>query len=208
MRLLQWGRGSRPVAEVTRTVAKLDLEAVIRDYFGRIHRAALVLTGNPWDADDLAQETFLSLVQQAGKFEERSSIYTYLYAILLNLDRRRRRQQGMRRHKLQVLWDDGSPANVTAPAAETSIEVAEWKTSLWARVAKLPDGQRQALVLRFSEGLRYDDIAEALQCPLGTVKSRIYHGLLGLRRLLDEEGEDAVPRQLPAHPYEDMTRAI
>ena len=58
--------GSGPVAEVTRTVVKVDLEAVIRDYFGRIHRAALVLTGNPWDADDLAQETFLVLVQQAG----------------------------------------------------------------------------------------------------------------------------------------------
>jgi RNA polymerase sigma-70 factor (ECF subfamily) len=189
-------------------VVKLDLDAVIRDYFVRIHRAALVLTGNPWDADDLAQETFLLLAQQADKFKARSSIYTYVYGILLNLDRRRRRQHGMRRRKLKLLWDGGSPADVTVPAAETSVEVAEWKTSLWARVAKLPDGQRQALVLRFSEGLRYDDIAEALQCPLGTVKSRIYHGLLGLRRVLDEEGEDAVTRQLPAYPYEDLTRAI
>ena len=67
-------------------------------------------------------------------------------------------------------------------------------------VAKLSDGQRQALVLRFSEGLSYEEIANALECPLGTVKSRIFHGLLSLRRVLEEEGEDA--RSLPMFPQE------
>jgi RNA polymerase sigma-70 factor (ECF subfamily) len=61
-------------------------------------------------------------------------------------------------------------------------------------------------VLRFSEQLSYEEIAEALECPLGTVKSRIFHGLLALRRCLEEEGEDA--RQFPEHPYEDISRAI
>ena len=75
-----------------------------------------------------------------------------------------------------------------------------------AGVARLSDGQRQTLVLRFGEGLRYDEIAQALQCPLGTVKSRIYHGLLALRRLLEEESEEA--RHPPAHPHEDLTHAV
>jgi RNA polymerase sigma-70 factor (ECF subfamily) len=94
----------------------------------------------------------------------------------------------------------------TTPAAETAIEVSEWKRSLWAYVARLPDGQRQALVLRFSEGLRYDEIAEVLACPLGTVKSRIFHGLLALRRLLECETDEA--RQPPAFPYEDISHAV
>jgi RNA polymerase sigma-70 factor (ECF subfamily) len=187
-------------------VVKLDVQATTTQYFARIHRAALVLTGNPWDADDLAQETFLVLSAQVDKFRGASGVYTWLYGILLNLDRRERRRHGMRRRKLQVLWDNEPAEEQTTPAAETPIEVAEWKRSLWAFVAKLPDGQRQALVLRFSEGLRYDEIAVVLDCPLGTVKSRIFHGLLGLRRLMETDGDEA--RELPAFPYEDISHAV
>lgn len=185
---------------------RLDVDAAIREYFPRIHRAALVLCGNPWDADDLAQETFLVMAKQQEQFEGRSSLYTWLYGILLNLDRRERRRYGMRRRKLQVLWDNEPSEPRTSPAADTAAEVSEWKNSLWGRVAQLPDGQRQALVLRFSEQLRYDEIAEALDCPLGTVKSRIFHGLLALRRMMQEAGEEAT--HLPEHPYEDISRAI
>ena len=85
---------------------ELDISLVTQQNFARIHRAALVLTGNPWDADDLAQETFLVLSAQADRFAGRSSIYTWLYGILLNLDRRERRRHGTRRRKLKVLWDN------------------------------------------------------------------------------------------------------
>lgn len=174
--------------------------------FSRIYRAALVLSGNPWDADDLAQETFLIFARQGHKFEGRSSLYTWLYGVLLNLDRRERRRYGMRRRKLRILWDNEPSAEQCSPGADVAAEVAEWKKSLWARVARLPDGQRESLVLRFSEGLRYEDIAEVLECPLGTVKSRIFHGLAALRRALDEEGEDA--RLLPTFPAEGLSDAV
>jgi RNA polymerase sigma-70 factor (ECF subfamily) len=188
-------------------VATIDLNQAIDQFFARIHRAALVLTGNPWDADDLAQETFLVMSRQVEQFEGRSSVYTWLYGILLNLERRERRRYGVQRRKLQVLWDaaEGGGEKST-PAAETRIEVKEWKHSLWNWVNRLPDGQRQALILRFSEGLRYDEIAEVLECPLGTVKSRIFHGLAGLRQMMDEQGEDA--RELPSHPYEDLSNVV
>jgi RNA polymerase sigma-70 factor (ECF subfamily) len=185
---------------------RIDLRETIDAHFARIHRAALVLCGNPWDADDLAQETFLVLARQANRFEGRSSVYTWLYGILLNLERRERRRFEMQRRKLRVLWDTPPADRPAVAGADAATEVKEWKTSLWARVACLPDGQRQSLVLRFSEGLRYEEIAEVLQCPLGTVKSRIFHGLAGLRRILDQEGEDA--RQLPAFPSEDLSHAI
>ena len=187
-------------------MARLDVQATTAQYFARIHRAALVLTGNPWDADDLAQETFLVLAAQVDRFRGQSGVYTWLYGILLNLDRRERRRYGMRRRKLKVLWDNEPAEAQTSPAAETAIEVSEWKRSLWSFVAKLPDGQRQALVLRFSEGLRYDEIAQVLECPLGTVKSRIFHGLLALRRSLESEGNEAC--ELPAFPFEDVSHAI
>src|SRR4029077_11569604 len=108
-------------------MSTLDVQAASRQHFARIHRAALVLTGNPWDADDLAQETFLILARGADRFAGRSTIYTWLYGILLNLERRERRRIGTRRRKLQVLWGNEAPEERTAPAAETALEVAEWK---------------------------------------------------------------------------------
>jgi RNA polymerase sigma-70 factor (ECF subfamily) len=184
----------------------MDVDNVAREYFDRIHRAALVLTGNPWDADDLAQETFLVLARDSDRFRGRSSIYTWLYGILLNLERRQRRQAGTLRRKLRLFHEESTRHSGSSPSAETRIEVAEWKSSLWGQVACLPDGQRQALVLRFSEGLRYDEIAEVLKCPLGTVKSRIFHGVRGLKELVDQAGDEL--RFAPRHPREDTSHAV
>jgi RNA polymerase sigma-70 factor (ECF subfamily) len=182
-----------------------EVELTTQEYFPRIHRAALVLSGNPWDADDLAQETFLIYARSPEKFQGRSSIYTWLYGILLNIERKQRRRRGMHQQKLQVLSENTDPAQQMAPPAESSIEVSEWKTSLWKYVARLPDGQRQALVLRFSEGLRYEEIADILKCPVGTVKSRIFHGLAALRNAL--KGDQEI-KEHPPHLNEDINHAI
>lgn len=165
---------------------QLDLEQVIRDHFARIHRAALVLTRNPWDADDLAQETFLVFADRLHQFQRRSSVYTWLYGILLNLERRERRRQGTLRRNLHAIASSAECASPERTSVESRLEWNELQCGLWTQVAQLPDGQRQALVLRFSEGLRYEEIAAVLECPLGTVKSRIYHGLMALRRACGE----------------------
>jgi RNA polymerase sigma-70 factor, ECF subfamily len=173
-------------------VDRLDVENASREHFARIHRAALILAGNPWDADDLAQETFLVFARRVSDFEGRSSLYTWLYGILLNLDRRQRRRVGTERRKLRVLWSSEPVQAGTSPAANIAIDNADWSRSLWAQVARLPDAQRQALVLRFSEHLAYDEIAQILGCPLGTVKSRIFNGLATLRTLCMDEGPATV----------------
>jgi RNA polymerase sigma-70 factor (ECF subfamily) len=82
---------------------------------------------------------------------------------------------------LRVLWSGDPQQTVASPAASVAAEAADWGRSLWSQVAKLPEGQREALVLRYSEHLAYDEIAEVLGCPLGTVKSRIFNGLATLR---------------------------
>jgi len=187
-------------------VPPLDVQTASEEYFARVRRAALMLTGDPWDADDLAQETFLVLARGRNRFEGRSAPFTFLYGVLLNLDRRRRRRAGLLRRKLRVLWGGNEPrSEPTTPAAETALEVAEWKRSLWSVVAELPDGQRQCLVLRFSERLRYDEIAAAMKCPLGTVKSRIFHGLAALRERMEDNLEAL---QIPKHAWEDIQDAV
>lgn len=173
----------------------VDVASAMQQHFARIRRAALALAGNPWDADDLAQETFLVMAAQGDRFQGRSSLYTWLYGILLNLDRRERRRQGLRRRKLRVLWDESAHASATP--LEPPWEVAEWRNSLWSYVARLPDGQRQALILRFSEHLSYDEVAEVLGCPLGTVKSRIFNGLHSLKQMLANDMSGAAVAGFP-----------
>ena len=85
-------------------------------------------------------------------------------------------------------------------------EFPRWQTPEPIWVNKLPDGQRHALTLRFSEELAYDEIAEVLECPLGTVKSRIHHGLLALRKLMSHQDDQL--RELPLHSDEDLIHAI
>lgn len=187
-------------------VSPTDVAQASQQYFERIHRAALILTGNPWDADDLAQETFLVLARQPESFAGRSSLYTWLYGVLLNLVRRERRRHGVRRRKLRVLWDDQPAEPRSVPGADTSLEVAEWKDGLWGQVAKLPDIQRQVLVLRFAQRLSYEEIAQVLGCPIGTVKSRMFNGLAGLRELMDTRQQDWIT--IPARTAEDLNHAL
>jgi RNA polymerase sigma-70 factor (ECF subfamily) len=194
------------VDDVPSRCSTIDVDEASREHFARIHRAALVLTGNPWDADDLAQETFLIMARSADRFEGRSNVYTWLYGILLNLERRERRRNGMRNRKLRLAWDEAPRGERSVPAAETSIEVAEWKRSLWSVVATLPDGQRQTLVLRYSEHLSYEEIARTMNCPVGTVKSRVFHAVAALRDRLTED--DGAVGEAPKFPCEDAIRAV
>lgn len=166
-----------------------EFEQLWHEYYPRVQRAALVLCGNPWDADDLAQEAFLVLAAQKSRFEGRSQLFTWLYGILLNLERRERRRRNTNLEKLTLLFRQSRDRVRAAPPASARAEMREWQESLWSRVALLPDGQRQALVLRFSEGLPYHQIAEILDCPLGTVKSRIFHGLANLKQIVAQPFE-------------------
>jgi len=187
-------------------VSTVDVQELVTRHFERIHRAALVLTGNPWDAEDLAQETFLLAARQCHRFRGDSAPYTWLYGILLNVERRHRRSHGTWRRKLEVLYQQYDPRSGTAPAADLALHVDEWKAGLWSKVALLPDAQRQTLVLRFSEELQYEEIAAVLGCPLGTVKSRIHHGLLKLRQLMEAEGESSIGLHPPF--TEDLSYAV
>lgn len=185
-------------------VAEFDLNHVYDTYFQRIHRAALMLTGSPWEADDLTQETFAVAARSGHGFEGRSHIYTWLYGILLNLDRRRRRSSGMQRRKLREVWSGPKKKAASSELpSSSSVEVAEWKRSLWSYVAQLPDGQREALVLRFAEQLHYEEIAEVLSCPLGTVKSRLFNGLVNLKKLLMDQQD--VIRDIPQGCWQNIS---
>ena len=175
---------------------KAEVEALVEQSHPRILRAALVMTGDPWDAEDLAQETFLQAMRSWHRFARRSTADTWLYSILLNLHRKRLRSIERRRLRWLRWFERERPAS-RADSPEAEVLRAEWRESLWAAVARLPEPQQLAVVLRYSEGLSYQQVAEILQVPIGTVKSRLHHGLAALERKLNHKEVAHVPRGSP-----------
>lgn len=172
---------------------KAEIESLVELSYPRILRAALVMTGNPWDAEDLAQETFLEAMRSWRRFAGRSGVDTWLYSILLNLRRKRHRSAG-RRLRRWLRWFEREDRTPQADSPDAEMLRAEWRESLWAAVARLPEPQQHAVVLRYSEGLTHEQIAEILECPIGTVKSRLHRGLAALESKLDREEVAHVPR--------------
>ena len=158
-----------------------DFDELI-EHYPRIRRAALVLSsGNAWDADDLAQETMLQAARGWRNFSGKSQVHTWLYSIFLNQHRRRLRTAG-RWWRTWTTWFERQPQ--CDPSPQAALEADEWRQTLWSAVGELPEVQKQAVVLRWAEELSYDEIAQVLDCPIGTVKSRLHHALAALAKKL------------------------
>ncbi len=172
-----------------KTSRQID-DAWIRGHYPRIHRAAWLMTGDAWEAEDLAQETFVVALDRWKSFEGRSSDATWLYGILIRLHQRRSRSLArMRRRLLQYVQRSDAVERTMSQTEDpqTVLARSQWQASVWADVARLPAAQQIAVTLRFAEGMPYAQIAEATGCAIGTAKTRVHHGLKRLRQQLDVE---------------------
>jgi len=133
---------------------------------------------NPERAEDLAQETFLAVIRAASRYEPRASVRTYLYGIALKL-------LAAERRKLLTSSTSGQPA--AEPKTDGTPECV-----LWVRQAMemLDAPEREILMLREYEQLRYSDIAELLRIPVNTVRSRLFRSRLALKSYLKWEAKN------------------
>ena len=156
-------------------------------YYPQILRTARVMTGNSWEAEDLAQETFLQALTGWDRYDGRSSVKTWLISILVNQDRKRRRSV-VRTWRRVVRWFHEN-ASADEDRGELALETEEWRASVWSQVARLSDPLRSTVVLRFAEEMTNEQISEVLGCPLGTVKSRLHNAL---QQLADMTSSDTI----------------
>ena len=133
-------------------------------------------------AEDVAQETFVRLFELVERYEERGQFLPYLFRMATNLFRSEERKSRRRRLLLQVFSSNGDHQ---PNSPQTEFLRAEATERVTAALARLPLRYRSPLVLREIEGWSYKDIAAALDCREGTVKSRINRGREQLRRLLE-----------------------
>lgn len=149
-------------------------------------------------AEDLAQETFLRVIRGIQQYQHPRPFKPWLYMLATNLARdhykraETRRATPMSDEISRQLEADDRPEDVLLADDETR-QVIE-------ALATLPDHQREAVVLRYYQGLSHVEIAEALNIPTGTVKSRLSNGLSRLRELLGEAESDAEAERASFQP--------
>jgi RNA polymerase sigma-70 factor (sigma-E family) len=141
----------------------------------RAGRLAYLLTGDPYLAEDLAQEAFARLVGRIGGIRDEAAIPAYLRQSVVNLARKHRRKRGSERAYLQR----EGPRLV---AQATPLPDLGARDELWEALGKLPYRQRAAIVLRFYEDLSEEQTAHVLGCAVGTVKSSLSRGLRQMRK--------------------------
>jgi len=148
---------------------------------------------NEQDAWDLAQDGFLKAWKSIGKFRGQSSFYTWLYRILMNvtIDALRKKQiAGGTEFDDQIGLDNIAPGAATAPKSElepaAQISDREIRERIDAAIAKLSPEHRAAIVMREIDGLEYSEIAEQMNCSLGTVMSRLFYARKKLQALLKD----------------------
>ena len=151
------------------------------------------MIGSAADAEDLAQDTFVKAYQSLGSFRGSATLSTWLFRIATNVCidyRRRRKHAPARALPLEVLGSDtvgiGFTAELpdSAPGPESCVLRMELQRKVRDSIDRLPEKLRAVLVLFDIEGLSYEEIAQVLGCPLGTVKSRLFSARQGLRQAL------------------------
>ncbi len=171
---------------------KQALDRLLRAHYDRLFAVCRRLTGNDSDAADACQEALIAIVRNLGKFDGRSQFGTWAYRIAVNasLDELRRRRRRARPDSRLL----EQRAEIADPATDASVSISD-RLALDAALATLSPEFRTAVVLRDVAGLDYAEIADALEIPAGTVRSRIARGRAALAIALDsaDSGTRAKP---------------
>jgi RNA polymerase sigma-70 factor (ECF subfamily) len=171
------------LAEALRNQKPEAVQELVRAYGDRLLRSAFLLCGSETDAEDLVQETFLQAIRGVHRFGGRSTFYTWLHAILLNLSRHYHRE------RKRLVYDDGVAEGAVVDLGESplSSDLEVSKGSLDEALGRLSGPHREVLELRYYEELKISDIAERLGVSKGTVKSRLHYALAEMQKLLPKE---------------------
>jgi RNA polymerase sigma-70 factor (ECF subfamily) len=146
------------------------------------------------DARDVCQETFLRILDKSDRFREGARFSTWMYQIALNLCRdhlrRKRRWSAIVRTENDSSYATADRLESIPGTADPSIDLEsrERRAALTRAMEDIPPEQREVLILKEFEGLKFREIAVILGCPESTVKSRMYYGLTGLRSALVRQG--------------------
>ncbi len=172
---------------------------LVERYQARAFRLALRVMRDEEQARDVVQEAFLKVYRSLDRFEGRSSFYTWLYRVVMNLCLDAKRRDHSDRH---VEWDEEhalqtDPASASDAVSENrraeadpggELERAELRKAVASAIETLPDDARRTLLMREVDGLSYAEIAKTLGIPKSTVMSRLHHARKRVQEVLIAAG--------------------
>jgi RNA polymerase sigma-70 factor, ECF subfamily len=162
---------------------------LVSRYQARLYNSAIRLVDYPEDAADVVQDAFLNAYQSLHTFKGDAEFFTWLYRIAFNtaitLKRKKRTAISLDGGGPEGGIDPDDPSEYIKPGA--ALERSEEETRLQDAMTRLSHEHREVLVLKDIEGMKYEDIAEILGVPIGTIRSRLHRACLELRELLEPE---------------------
>ncbi len=166
---------------------------LVQAHADRIFNYLLRMVGDREEAEDLAQETFLRAWQSMNRFRGGAAFSTWLYRIATNLAidaLRRRKRRGHEESLDQPLEHENGEQHRDLPdpdrPPDEQVIAGELQQIVWAAIGKMSPKLRAVLIMYDFEQLTYEEIAQALRVPLGTVKSRLFNARKQLKSLLEQ----------------------
>ena len=170
-------------------------DLLVLRYQHKVIKLVARLLRDPTEAEDVSQEAFVKAYRALGSFRGDSAFYTWLYRIAVNTARNAMASRQRRPLDYEAELSEGEQSTVESRLRHTDTPEAtvlseEIRETVNRAVAALPEDLRTAIILREVEGLSYEEIAAAMDCPVGTVRSRIFRAReandRSLHPLLDE----------------------
>jgi RNA polymerase sigma-70 factor (ECF subfamily) len=182
-------------------------DELVREHADRVYRLAYRLSGNPQDAEDLTQETFIRVFRSLSHYQP-GTFEGWLHRITTNLFLDMVRRRG--RIRMEALPEDYDRVPAEGPSPEQAYHDARLGHELQSALDALPPEFRAAVVLCDVEGLSYEEIGATLGVKLGTVRSRIHRGRQALRDHLARQGvtSGAAAPSLPDVSVEPGTEPV
>ncbi|HDX9010887.1 RNA polymerase sigma factor RpoE [Aeromonas dhakensis] len=152
---------------------------LVKKYQHKVVNLVARYVNNPGDVPDVAQEAFIKAYRALPTFRGESAFYTWLYRIVVNTAKNYLTSQGRRPPSSDVEAEEaeyygGGEALQEVATPENLTLTDEIKRTVFSAIEALPEDLRTAITLRELEGLSYEEIAEIMDCPVGTVRSRIF----------------------------------
>jgi RNA polymerase sigma-70 factor (ECF subfamily) len=207
---LSWGSDESELVNELQAGSETAFDWLVTHYHGPVYNLILGMLGDTSDSADASQEVFLKAFKGIRSFRRGSSLKTWLYRIAIREALNHRRW--FKRHLQKNISIDAEPEEGCAPIEIEDLGATpfeqlaahEVQSAVQGALQQVPEVFRSAVILRDLEGLSYEEVAEVLDCSVGTVKSRILRGRRALKEILEPLLGDPLHG---AHPRETQHHA-
>jgi RNA polymerase sigma-70 factor (ECF subfamily) len=217
---LSWGGGEAELVHELQAGSETAFDWLLTHYHAPVYNLILGMLGDATDAADGTQEVFLKAFRGIRKFRQGSSLKTWLYRIAIREALNQKRW--FKRHLQKNVSIDAEPEEGQArfevvDVCGTPFEqlaAHEIQDAVQGALQQVPEAFRSAVILRDLEGLSYEEVAEVLECSVGTVKSRILRGRRALKEILEpllqerKADRKAVRTGKPENPVTHVARHV